>query len=164
MSTNALTLDDRVNKLFEQLKERKASVANLQAEASKTWLTNVTLPLNFFGLPGPAYPSLNLQTANEDQIISTAALLLAYGRDYREAVTFLTGKKIHAETHIYSDILLSGYSVYAWLEDCKTRLAKIKLRARLEEIEDQEKRLYTLVSPEQKRQIELELLENEINR
>lgn len=141
------TLDQSIQQLFTKLAERKAKVASLKAEATKSWKTNGT-----FRLIG-ASATTNMQTANEEQVeeVATQLLLMAGARD---AAAAKLGREIKSK--------IQGYTVDDWFADFTKRLATINIREEERQLEALEQRLNSVLSPEERRRIEVELLTKEI--
>jgi hypothetical protein len=57
---------------------------------------------------------------------------------------------------------IQGYSADDWFADLKKRLATINLRAEEEQLANLESRLNQVLSPEERRRIEVELLAKEL--
>lgn len=140
------TIDEQIRGLFAKLEVRKAKVAELKATIARSWVTNGT-----FRLIG-ASSTTNLQTANVQQIEEIATHLCIFRGARAEAATRLRPM----------DDKQQGYTVDQWFEDLAKRLAAIDIREEEKQLEILEQRLNSVLSPEARRQIEVELLLKEV--
>lgn len=137
------TLDDKVRGLFDKLNVRKAKVAELESAIAKSWITNCSYRPIYASAP------VNLNTASAD-IILEVVTDLTIQRNARE--TAAAALEIPAPTKI------QGYAYDSWVDDCKKRLAAINIREEKKELDDLENRLNMVLSPEERRRIEVEAL------
>lgn len=56
-----------------------------------------------------------------------------------------------------------GFTFHQWSSDIKTRISQLKIKNKRDELEKLQERVNSLVSPEQRRQIELEKLVKELS-
>lgn len=136
------TIDSKIYQLLEVLEAKKKDVSNAEKEAGRSWVTNCSLPL-WTGT------TLNLQTASTENLVHAVSLLLMLEESQRKAAEVLgvsAGKLYH------------GYKIEDWIEDCKKRIAKVELNQKKSELATLESRLNAIVSPEQRRAMELEAL------
>lgn len=145
MSKN-IAIDDKINELFKVLQKQKTDVEKSEKEVSKKWVTNCS-----FTISGRA--PINIQTANEESIRTATTEMLMH-QDYSNKAA----EKLGLEK--YEKYL--GYTYDEWVEDFCKRIAVINLKAEKEKLANLEKRLGTIVSPEQKRQMELDAITNEL--
>jgi hypothetical protein len=141
------TIDAVISQLFAKLAERKASLAELKAAAVKSWKTNGT-----FRLIG-ASATTNIQTASQDIIDEVIIHLFILINGRQQASTFLkraVGVKVY------------GYSSDDWFSDIEKRIATISIRDEEKELEALETRLNSVLSPEERRRIEVQLLAAEL--
>lgn len=140
MTTN---IDVTIQALFTKLDERKKKVAALEAEIGKSWKTNGS----FVGSGGIA--AINIQTATAETIENCATQLCLIEGARQEAGELL-GRTITTKH--------GGYSKEDWVSDFKKRLATIDVREEKKQLEALENRLNGVLSPEERRRIEVELL------
>ena len=65
-------------------------------------------------------------------------------------------------TRPYPEVTWQGYPVASWLTDLKTRVGVLELEQKRNKLESLEKRLDAILSPELKRQMELESIMKEL--
>ncbi|NCQ51556.1 hypothetical protein GW796_06625 [archaeon] len=138
-------IDQKINEIFDVVSQQKAGVEVAEKESKQSWKTNcsIVLPL------GRDKSPLNLQTANEVKVKTIVMGLLKH-RDYSAEAEQVLGLAPSKE--------YSGFSYDDWIADCKKRIALIGLRTKKDKLAMLELRLNDIVSPEQKRQMELEAI------
>lgn len=137
------TIDSKITELFGVLNKKKAEVEAAEGESKKKWITNCSFP-SVFGNTQP----INIQTQTESALVELLSDLMVHDEHMRKAAELLGVE--------YKSGTWGGFSIDAWIEDFKTRVAKIQLAAKKAELIQLEKRLDAIVSPEQRRQLELE--------
>lgn len=140
------SIDKKIEELFSIVKAQKLEVEKAEKESKRNWNTNAS-----FKLWGTS--PITLQTANEDLILKALTELLTLKNTSEEALEILGLKK---------EIKHDGYTVNEWIEDFQKRIATIHLKAKKEKLKTLEDRLTSIVSPEQKRQMELESIMKEL--
>lgn len=140
-------IDQAIQQLFNKLNERKAKITELKAQIAKSWKTNGT-----FRLIG-ATSTTNIQTANVDVLEEIAAHVVILANALSEASIKLSrpGKQ-----------KIQGYTSTEWFEDLQKRLAAIEVREEEKQLAELETRLNQVLSPEERRRIEVELLAKEL--
>jgi hypothetical protein len=145
--TTMSTLDQTIQALFTKLGERKAKVSELKAQVGKSWKTNGSLRLIGAGTP------TNIQTASADVVDEVALNLCMLDIARAQAITRL-GRPISEK--------VQGYTVDDWFSDLSKRLATINIRQEETELATLEARLNQVLSPEERRRIEVEMLAKEL--
>lgn len=145
MSSKAL--DKQITALFDTLMNRKASVEADEAEIKRSWKTNCS-----FVRDGIAQP-LNIQVAQEPMLLKLYADILAT-RDYEA--------KAAAELGIDISSKISGFELEDWVADFKKRIASIHIKSKKTKLLELETRLEAIISPEQRREMELASILNEL--
>lgn len=140
-------IDKKIDELFAVVKAQKVEVEKAEKESKRSWNTNCSFKL--YG----ATP-VNLQTATEDMIFKSLTELLTFKGNAEEAIEILGLKK---------EIKHDGYSVGEWIEDFQKRIATIQLKMKKEKLKTLEDRLTSIVSPEQKREMELAAIMKEMS-
>ncbi len=135
-------IDKKIEELFAVVKAQKIEVEKAEKESKRSWNTNCSFKL-YGNTP------VNLQTASEDNVFKSLTELLTFKNTAEEALEILGLKK---------EIKHDGYSFNEWVEDFQKRIATIQLKAKKEKLKTLEDRLTSIVSPEQKRQMELEAI------
>lgn len=141
-------IDTTIRELFKKLEERKANVAKLKEQTEQKWKTNAT-----FRLIG-ATATINIQTAPQpviDEVVVNLSLMVL---GQREAARLL---KREFAPKVY------GYSVEDWFLDIEKRMATINIRDEETKLAELEARLNSVLSPEERRRIEVALLMQEIS-
>jgi hypothetical protein len=140
-------IDQTIQLLFTKLAERKAKVADLKAQVGKSWKTNGT-----FRMIG-AQATTNLQTASTELVEDIAIQLCTLELGSAQAMTRL-GRPVSAK--------IQGYTIADWFADLTKRLATIDVRVEEQELAALEARLNQVLSPEERRRIEVEMLAKEL--
>lgn len=139
-------IDSKIIELFDVLSKQKKDLEATKKEIDRRWETNCSLQ---FGKDTP----INLQTADEETLKSALARLLCQ-RDYDTKASALLG--------ITEKPTINGFNFDSWLNDARKRLAMIQVTSKKRKLEELEARLNAIVSPEQKRQLELDALTKEL--
>lgn len=135
-------IDAKVTALFDVLQSKKTELEETKKAISKHWETNGS----FVGSqPSP----INIQTASEGTVLGIVSYLLMT-QDYQ-----IRAAKELGIAHVSN---YGGFPFSAWIQDCKKRIAKLSIESKKTELDELEIRLNAIVSPEQKRQLELEAL------
>lgn len=143
------TIDSKVRELLEKVKTRKKAVQKAESNANKRWKTTGSFP------PVLAVAvNINIQTAKEADLLNVIAQI-RFHQDYVDRAA--------KELELPIIDTYAGFPYADWVEDCHTRLAKIQLSGEKTKLSDLEKRLDSIISPEQRRQIELEAIINELD-
>lgn len=142
-----MDIDTKIRELFTKLEARKASVAELRSHVDKSWKTNCT-----FRLIG-ASATTNIQTAPREVVEEVATHL-----------QILVTSRVDASRRLNTTFSenIQGYPVSAWFDDLRKRLAAIDIREQEQQLSQLETRLNQLLSPEERRRIEVELLAREL--
>lgn len=136
------SIDKKIEELFAVVKAQKAEVEKAEKESKRSWNTNGSFKL-FGSTP------INLSTSSEDAIFKALTELLSFKNHAEEANQILGLNK---------EIKHDGYTVKEWIEDFQKRISTIQLKAKKDKLKVVEERLSSIVSPEQKRQMELEAI------
>ena len=142
-----MNIDLQIRTLFEKLAERKKKVEELKVHQGKAWKTNCT-----FRLLGST-STVNIQTASHDTIVECAVQLCIVTGASAEAAKRLDIACVDKQ---------HGYPAAAWFDDFQKRLATINIRDEEAQVQLLEQRLNSVLSPEERRRIEVELLLKEI--
>lgn len=138
-----LTLD-----LIEKVKTKRAEIAKIEKPNYKT---NCSFS---FSEGGGNSTNLHVES-NIGKLISIAAHLTNQKNAYQSAAEVL-------EIESPPDFKWGGYLYQDWIDDLKLRVKKVQISKRKEELETFESRLNAIISPELKRQMELEELSKSI--
>lgn len=136
-------IDAQVTALFNVLQTKKAELEETKKAIGKQWATNCSVTVSYQGAP------VNIQTASEGTILGLVSYLLIT-QDYQARAA--------KELGIPAVSKFAGAEFSEWIQDCKKRIAKLSVESKKTELDTLETRLNAIVSPEQKRQLELEAL------
>lgn len=148
--------DKIVLELLQKVEEKKKQIGNAERPS---WKTHCSFKFN---------PEVN--TAYNIQVIADIKMLIAmYGHilseynKYYDAIKALnkSDKSLDFTGNPFKFSYL-GYSFNEWEHDIKTRISSLSIKTKRDELAKLEERVNSLVSPEQRRQIELEQLIKEI--
>lgn len=139
-------LDGQITKLFEVVKKQKEEVEKAEKSSKQSWFTNCSFK-TMTGSP------VNIQVAQVDTVIKCMADLLIQSESYLGACKLLGVSK---------EFRHDGYSVEDWTSDFKKRIAVVELSLKKAKLKELESRLYGIVSPEQKREMELKLIMQDV--
>ena len=138
-------IDSQVREMFTKLEQRKQRVSELTKATNEKWKTN-----GAFRLIG-ATSTTNLSTSSTEQIHEVLAHVHLLQLGFAKGAEAL-------ELSQDAGFKIQGYSVADWTADVKKRLAMIDIREETRKLEELEKRLTSVLSPEERRRIEVELL------
>jgi hypothetical protein len=130
--------DKIILELQEKIKSKKEKLANIQ---KAEYITNATFKENI------NTNSININVANEEDIIYILSFLLNKENFYNKAAAILLSKMKFKH---------QGFSVSDWEHDLKIRMDRIYFSNKKKELEDLENRLAKLESPKLKEQKELD--------
>ena len=137
--------DQKVNKLLATITQQRQDVAAAEKLTKQPWVTNCS----FKGDGGST--TTNIQVADMAQLHSLAIMLLLK-RNAADAAATMLGITV-------PDPLYSGFTFEQWVPDLQKRAAIIQLNEKKRRLDELEARANQLVSPEQRRAMELAALE-----
>lgn len=138
--------DKKVLALIEKARAKKEAIS--KAEKSQ-WATNCS----FSFYPDNTGTRVNLHVADEAKIVHILAFLLRLTESYVKASSLLG---------LDPAFKWNGYTFDEWRDDLITRLTKLHISKEKANLKKIEERLDKLISPELKKQMELEELEKEL--
>ena len=148
MAKSKANADETTLKLIEEVKRRRAEIS--KAERS-TWLTNSS-----FAYVEGSSNTVNIKVITDLKVlIAIAAFLKGQEANYKAAAVELGVESPPSFTW-------GGFSLSDWMEDLKTRIAKIQLEAKRQKLATLEARLDAVISPELKREMELAKIAEEL--
>jgi len=141
--------DKKTLDLIKEVKRRKEEISKAERP---NWKTNCSFsPTN-----GRQNDAINLHVTKDVQtLVSCAALLREQERAYNEAATDLS---VDAPEFTWG-----GFPVSEWLDDIKTRINKTQIATKKSQLEKLETRLNAIISPELRRDMELEAIAAELD-
>ncbi len=146
MSTN---IDDQINALFQVIKKQREAIKEFETTGAikRGWATNCSYR-------GTLSETVNIQTASIDRCVQAVANLFSYCQALESANAILE--------LTFTETKIDGFLPSDWIEDFKKRVAVIQLREKQEKLTSLEKRLNAIVSPEQRRALELAAIMSEM--
>lgn len=135
-------VDDQIRQLYFTVKQKKAEVE--AATAKPQWLTNCVFRFEL-DQNSKAY---NIQVADENTIVQIAGFLMNQRELHQKGLAALALEE--------APFTWGGYSLEDWLTDLKTRVSRLRLSDKKQELATLEKRLKKILPPELERQLELE--------
>jgi hypothetical protein len=139
------TSDEKIEQIFTILQEKKKAL--LSAEKPK-WKTHLSFS---YQEEGRNVERINIQVCNDLQILVNIAAFLISKKEYTDkAYQLLNVSKSFPFWH--------NFSYEDWMSDISTRVNQLQISSKKKEIEDLEKKLDVLVSPEKRREMELEAI------
>lgn len=144
------TIDDVIKQQFNKVTQLKAEVEVTEKAAKRGWKTNCS-----FVHPSIATGPVNLTIAQEADVFRAMVELLNYRTGAEKACEIL-------ELPATDEVKYQGFLISDWVDDMKKRVAMCQLKSRKDKLAQLESRLAAIISPEQKRQMELEAIMNEL--
>lgn len=132
--------DEQVLKLWNKVKEKQKEI--LTVEKPK-WETSCTIGRN----PDSTTDRINIQTVTDIKKLVDIYVFLNLQSDY--------WSKANTELGLNLVFNWMGSGIQAWKNDIKSRIAQINLITKRKELEVLEQRLNSLISMEQRRELEL---------
>lgn len=137
------TIDDKITELFKVLGQQQAEVAEAEAATKLSWKTKGSFMLNVVSA------NVNIQTAPPTLLIEIQAELMmkeAYFGKAAESLGFTYDGK------------WDGFSIDDWRSDLIKRAAIININAKKVKLAKLEAQLNLIVSPEKRREMELQAI------
>lgn len=138
-------LDTKVTEMLKQIQVKKQDLEKSEVVLKQSWKTNCSINLNNV--------NYNIQTLKEDSVIQLMSDLLKEQFFKQKALELLERDDM---------IKVSNFTMEDWIFDLKKRLTTISLKKQKEQLEKMEEKLNSLVSPEKKREMEIQLLSDSI--
>lgn len=145
--------DKVIDDLLAKVASKRQEVSALEETIRKSWETNCSYqPL--VSKFSSSIPSINIQTADEATLKLILGDILHRVNLDKEAGTLLNLNE--------QDVVIHGFTSDQWIGDLKKRIAKIKVEGEKKLLQNIEARLNSLISPERRRQLELEAITKEL--
>ena len=141
----AKTTDDAVMELLVLVGKKKEEIK--KAKKRPAWKTNLSLGRDASSSQG----RVNIMTRTDPNELVDWYVFL----DQKEAGIEIAAKELGLPV----DLTWLGYSIADWKEDLKTRAAQLSIDIKKKEIELLDARVNKLVSPDQRREMELKALQ-----
>lgn len=139
----SISIDDKITELFGVLSKQKAEVEAAEIATKVSWKTKGSFMLDAISA------RVNIQTANHNLLIEIEAALLQKEAFYGKAAENLG---------LEWDGVWDGYTLSDWHDDLVKRAAIIGINAKKAKLAELEKKLNSIVSPEQRREMELKAI------
>lgn len=140
-----VSVDQAVMDLLVRVDAKKKEIAS--AKVRPSWKTNCTFGKD----PSSAQDRINIQTVKEPRkLLEIYAFLTAQQRDLHAA---------SEDLGLEFDGTWMNYPIKDWKEDLKTRSGQLSIEKKQKELDDLDARVNRLVSPDQRRAMELEALQ-----
>lgn len=142
-------IDQTVMELLKKVEEKKQQIGNAERPS---WITNCS-----FGYNPDSNTRTNIQIIRElETLIDIHAFLTSKFDAFNRSQTLLkiSGKE--------AEFKFMGFTYGQWTADIETRINQLRIKSKKDELSKLEERVNALVSPEQRRAIELEKLVKEI--
>lgn len=138
------TIDEQIQELFNVVATKTQQLNDTEKEISRSW--NTTCSIRIDG------SNINLQTASIETIHQVVSYLIITNRANQEANTIL-GTKVEK---------IQGFAYDDWIQDCKKRIATFNVRDQRSNLQKLKDRLDNIISPEQRRALELAAITKEL--
>jgi hypothetical protein len=140
MATKQSEQDEQVQKLFKIVQSKREEIAKAE---KPNWETNGS-----FAYDKNSSSRINIHVvADIDELISILGYVLEKDKHFQSAQDILGTN---------ATFKWIGYTLKEWQYDIQTRISKIQIKKKKDELQELESRLDRLISPELKRQMELE--------
>ena len=141
--------DQMVFELLKKVEEKKKQIGNAERPS---WITNCS-----FGYDPATNARINSQVVRElETLVDIHAFLRSKYSEY------IISLKVLGLTEKDAPYKYLGFTYEQWAADITTRINGLRIKAKKDELSALEARVNALVSPEQRRAIELEKLVKEI--
>ena len=148
MAKAKINPDTEIDALFEIVNQKKKEIEKIE---KPTFITNCS----FGFMEDSGANRINLQMLNDLKIfVSILAFLNEKENSFNIAKEELGLTKL--------EFTWLGFSVQSWKEDIQSRIAKIQVANKKKELEEFEKRLNAMISPEKRVQLELESIKKSL--
>lgn len=141
----AQSTDEAVMELLVTVQRKKEEVK--KAKKAPQWKTNLSIGRDSTTTHG----RVNIQTRTDPNEIIDWYIFLSQKEEF--------GAKAAEELGLPADLTWLGYPIADWKDDLKARALQLSIEAKKREIDELDARVNKLVSPEQRRDMELEALQ-----
>ena len=145
------TPDDKITQLLALVETQRAAIAEAERPVFRTNRT-------FSFIDGDLNKSHNLA------VVSDVGLLIKMAAHVADAAAgyYRIAKEILGEGENPPVFTWNGYTNEAWTHDIRLRVSQIRLKAQREKLQALEERLDKIISPERRRELELQAIEREL--
>ena len=142
------TTDEAVLDLLRKVQQKKDEIA--KASKKPQWKTNCTIGYD----PETTAGRVNIMTVRDPQKVADLYAFLLQKEDYFKRAALELGIETQGK-----ELMYMAYPVADWKEDLKTRAAQLGIDQKKRELDALDDRVNKLVSPDQRREMELEALQ-----
>lgn len=143
----AKTMDEQVMDLLAKVTEKKKEIEKLSRKAS--WATTCTI-----GFTDSVNDRVNIMTIKDQaKLVQIYATLLVIEEKWKQA---------NLELGLVVEPLHQNYKISDWKLDLQFRAGQLSIENKKKELEKLDERVNKLVSPEQRREMELKALQAEL--
>lgn len=151
-------IDLTIKQLFKLFTQRKAELQQQVKKIPSGWKTHGSFPTDFSLVVRPKVTTtsvINIQTATRDEVIACATIMQMYITAHGLACARL-------EVDPLDQIKFGEYTTDQWYHDLSKRLMVIDTKIKQKQLEELEARLNQVVSPEERRRTEVEILAQQL--
>lgn len=162
MAKKTTTTDQRVLELLQSVKKKKELINRAE---KPQWKTNCSFCAYDNNLTNNIYDKtdrVSIQAeSNISKLISILGFILDKERSFTQACVEL--HQIDPDVNLLNrEFLWMGFSSQDWISDISTRINKLQISTEKENLTKLEAKLDTLISPEMRRELELQEIENSL--
>lgn len=143
------TIDDQIKKMFAIVQAKREAVELAEQSSKDTWKTKASI------LIGKETTPQSIQTASAEKVKQIVMELLRHRQLAKEANNILGINEDEEEKY-------QGFTYEDWFVDCRKRMNALTLKEKQKQLNILEDRLNAIVSPEQRRAMELESISKEL--
>lgn len=147
------TTDDAVMELLMRVQKKKEAIK--VAKKTPRWKTNCSIAFDSFHVidfgRDTAHKRINIQVEKNPRV-----LMELYGNLIHLTERLELAAK---ELDLPSDLTYMAYPICDWVEDITTRAAQLSIDGKQKEVDALDKRVNSLISPDQRREMELQALQ-----
>ena len=140
------TTDEIVLDLLNKVEQKKKEIG---ASERPNWITNCSFGIN----PSNAAERINIQVSDVNTLVSIYANL---------SLSYSAFEQAAKDLGVKADFKWQGFTFGDWAADIKTRLNQLQIKNKKDDLAKLEARVNALVSPEQRREMELKKLAAEL--
>ncbi len=146
--TDKIELDRKVREMMNNVRKRTEQLEQTKKTVKQSWKT----PCSFWFIGATA--PINIQTAGLDTLEEIACHLCLF-----ELARDKASQRINREIKV----TYRNYPIDDWFDDINKRIAKLEISEQESKLEQLTKRLNDVLSPEERRRIEVESLMREFD-
>ena len=137
-------MDQKISTLFNVVQLKREAVAKAEQECKQLWKTTCSITIGSDNQPK------NIQSLKTESAVQNIVTQLLMHRHFAKESADLLGLKF--------DNLYQNFSYEDWIDDCRKRLSILQITAEKKKLNELEERLNLVVSPEQRRAMEIEAI------